>query len=410
MIVTILIILTNIMFTLYLSSKKKKYKDDYEKEKDYFVTKKIYKMIKCINICKLLVYALYITITLLSKYTAIIHIILGVLELLTFAFFLTNSNKVNKRLKIIDKKLFNNGDILFILGLTIISITENLNYNGIHNYLFEVINMILLLISLIILLSSLLSYKGYICYTAKEKDYLEDIKFATKIQINKIVNYFVYIVVYILFILVGIYYIYILYIVIALALLLIIKNKIEKIGQESNRLYQTITIANEMPGVYYAYYFLKDIYLIRKLIIIFVLVVASTLSYYFMGEGELCYIAFAIYNLLLYVILYDKYRMIKYTSSLNDKLIDKKKYSILQTKNISYIDTIKIFNTKLYRLIVVDTIVYESNLILYDPEILINDIDIRINKSNIEDYIFIERYLYNDPSDDIDEEEEEDTE
>ena len=410
MIVTILIILTNILFALYLKTKKKKYKDDYEKEKDYFVTKKIYKMIKCINIANLLVYASYITLCILSEYTAVIHIILGILELLTFAFLLTNSNKVNKRLKIIDKKLFNNGDILFILGITIISITENLNYNGIHNYIFEVINMILLLISLIILFISLISYKGYICYTAKGKDYLEDIKFATKIQISKIVNYFVYIVVYILFVLIGIYYIYILYIVLAVALILIIKNKIEKVGEQSERLYQTITIANEMPGIYYAYYFLKDIYLIRKLVIIFVLLVTSTLSYYFLGEGELLYITFAIYNLLLYVILNDKYKLIKYTSSLNDKLIDKKKYSILQTKDITYIDTIKIFNVTLYKLIVVDTIVYESNIILYDPEILIDDIDIRINKSNIEDYIFIERCLYIDPDEDIDEEEEEDIE
>lgn len=410
MVVTLLIILTNIIFTLYYNSKKKKYKNDYDKEKDYFVKKKVFKIIEYTNIANLLVYALYITLTLISNYVDILHITLTLIEALSFGYFMTNYKKVDKRLKIIDKKLFNNGDILFIICLIVISITEKLNYNGIHNYIFEALNMLLLLASLVLLAASLLSYKGYICYQVKGKDYLEDIKFATKIQISKIINYFVYIVVYVLFVLINFNYIYFLYAIIALILLYVIKRKIEKVGDQSDRLYQTITIANEMPGVYYAYYFLKDVYLIRKLLIILIGLIVTIISFYGLGEGELCYTAFAIYNLLLYVILYDKYRMIKYTFALNHKLIDKKKYSIIETKKVSYVDTINIGNVKLYKLIVVDTIVYESNIILFDPELLVQDIDIRINKSNIEDYIFIERYLYCDPYDDIDEEEEEEEE
>ena len=100
------------------------------------------------------------------------------------------------------------------------------------------------------------------------------------------------------------------------------------------------------------------------------------------------------YIYLLYTVLEDKIYLVRYLPSLNDNIIDKKIYTIDLNKNISYIDIIKVFNIKLYKLIIVDTIIYESNIILYDPKYRIEEINIKVNKSNIEDYITIESILY----------------
>ncbi len=120
----------------------------------------------------------------------------------------------------------------------------------------------------------------------------------------------------------------------------------------------------------------------------------STIIYYGLGESIFTYTAMIMYIYLLYTIISDKLYLIKYISSLNEKFINKNKYTIKENKNINYIDTIKIFNITLYRLIIVDTITYESNIIIYDPEYRIDNIDIRINKSNIYDYITLEKKLY----------------
>ena len=80
--------------------------------------------------------------------------------------------------------------------------------------------------------------------------------------------------------------------------------------------------------------------------------------------------------------------------SLNKELIDKKSYTIDITKKINYIDKIKFFKITLYKIIIQDNINYESNIILYDPELIIEELNIKINKSNLEDYITIENILY----------------
>ena len=124
------------------------------------------------------------------------------------------------------------------------------------------------------------------------------------------------------------------------------------------------------------------------------MLVFSTIIYYGLGESIFSFMLVSMYLYLLYTVLEDKIYLVRYLPSLNDNIIDKKIYTIDLNKNISYIDIIKVFNIKLYKLIIVDTIIYESNIILYDPEYRIEEINIKVNKSNIEDYITIESILY----------------
>ena len=403
MVVSILIVFFNLLFLFFYSNKKKKYDNDYLKDKDRFIKRKLYMLLFIINISNIITNIAFICLALSNNYLNIINTITAIIQLLSFLPLLSAFKKYNKKTKIINKKLFNNGDIIFILLTTVLSLIEMFDFNGIHNYYFEFTCLIILLIELVILSINLLSLSGYICFSVKGQDYLEDIKFANKIQINKIINYFVYIISYILFILTNLPYIYILYAIIILLIFYVLKNRIKKVGGQSDKLYRCITIAKEMPGVYYAFYFYKDVYFIRKLLVIVIGLIISIITYYGLGEMQFIYASFAIYNLLLYVILNDKYKLIRYTRALNDELVDKERYSIIQNKKVSYVDTVNILDVKLYKLIIIENVIYESNIILYDPELYVKNIDVRINKSNINDYIFNEGILY---QEEIEEEEE----
>ena len=80
--------------------------------------------------------------------------------------------------------------------------------------------------------------------------------------------------------------------------------------------------------------------------------------------------------------------------------MDKKIYKINLIKEITYIDniTINILNIKLnfYKLIYIDLSknVYESNLVLYDPEIYVRDINLYINPENIDEYVIMLKDIY----------------
>ena len=397
--ISILFIIVNMLFPIFFN-KKKKCENNYDKEKDIFVKNKLLRMLQYINIGALTVELLYIVIVLISETSDLIALGLLILHSISFVFLIFNAKRRKKRLTILDKKEFNLGDIIFILDIIIISLAERLEY-GIHNYIFDFIILLILLGTIVLLLLSFRGKNEFICYSIKEKDYLKDIKFANKIQLNKAIGYFVFITMYILFVLAKIDFIYILYIVVGLVLIKIIQNKIKKVGDQTERVYRSISIAKEYPGVEYAFFFTKDIYKLRQLMIILTGFVVTLLHFYIDGEGSFIYITFAIFNLFLYVLINDKYKLIRYTWGLNKYIINTKKYSIIETKKISYIETINIFNTKLYRLIVSDTINYESSIILYDPELFIKYVDIYINKSNLDDYIVYEKYLYMDKDEDL---------
>ena len=394
MITTIIIVILNLLFFFVYPKKKKSYNNDYIKDKYIFIRKKVFKMLMFTNIINVIAYIIYLTIYLYDNDIELYGLIAIGVQLLTVLPILKDIKKYNKKNKIIEKKDINTGDILLLISIFMVSFIEKINSSYI--YFIDVIGTILLVISLILITIEIIKLKNYVCYSAKEDNYLPDIGFTKKIELNKVINYFIYILIFILFILIKFNYAYM---IIAIVLSLFAYNTFDKIkimSKSLERINQSITIANEAPGVEFAFFFKKELLLMRKKIIIIIGATLSVILFYGLGDRAFVFTAFSIYNLLLYVLLMDKYSLIKYIKTLNKNLIDTDVYSIKVNKKVTYCDEYKILGIKLYKLIVVDNLVYESNEIMYDPELYIKNIDIRINKNNLNDYIFNERILYED--------------
>ena len=394
MITTIIIVILNLLFFFVYPKKKKSYNNDYIKDKYIFIRKKVFKMLMFTNIINVIAYIIYLTIYLYDNDIELYGLIAIGVQLLTVLPILKDIKKYNKKNKIIEKKDINTGDILLLISIFMVSFIEKINSSYI--YFIDVIGTILLVISLILITIEIIKLKNYVCYSAKEDNYLPDIGFTKKIELNKVINYFIYILIFILFILIKFNYAYM---IIAIVLSLFAYNTFDKIkimSKSLERINQSITIANEAPGVEFAFFFKKELLLMRKKLIIIIGATLSVILFYGLGDRAFVFTAFSIYNLLLYVLLMDKYSLIKYIKTLNKNLIDTDVYSIKVNKKVTYCDEYKLLGIKLYKLIVVDNLVYESNEIMYDPELYIKNIDIKINKNNLNDYIFNERILYED--------------
>ena len=410
MYVSIFMISLNMLF-IYLFNLKKKNNNEYEKEKNIFNKLKLKKINRVVNIGYILINVIYYIIILLSvgidtiknfHINLILYIITVIVYLITEA--ITKKKKI--RFKLIDKKLLSRKEymyiivsyILFILEKTSISykfanINEQ-NFINTFNIVLYILAIILIILSSLFIIIYIKNNSKYFIMTNTDENYLEDIKFYKKIEIRKIFNHVIYITAYIVFFYANIPYIIIIYFLFLILLLYFAYNKIKKIRNESNRVYRTITIAKNKPGILYAFLFTKDLLLLKKLLIFILMFISSIIVYYGLGESIFSFLFISIYLILLYTIIEDKVYLIRYLSSLNNSFIDEKQYPILQNKKIDYIESINILGIKLYKLIVIDTICYESNIIIYDPELIINNIDIRINKSNILDYITLEAILY----------------
>ena len=413
MYVSIFMILFN-LFLLCLFKSIKSGTNDYNKEKNRYYKLRIKYMLRYINIGYILIYLFhFLIITCSIGISCIDHlsISLGLYILNALLYIiLENIMKIKStKFKLIDKKILDSKSILLIISFYILFIIEKVgyiynykeesiigDYDFINNYniILKILSVIVITASLFYIINLLIKNKEYCAYSYDKDSYLQDIKFYSKLDIKKSFNYIIYLLAYVIFFYINIPFIYFFYIALILLLIYLIKRKIKKISNESDRLYKSVTLANQKPGIIYSFQFTRDILLLKKMIVFTIMLVFSTIIYYGLGESIFSYTVISLYICLLYIIISDKLYLIRYLSSLNDKFIDEKKYSILENKNINYIDTIKIFNIKLFKLIIVDTIIYESNMILYDPEYRIDNIDIRINKSNINDYITLETELY----------------
>ena len=413
MYVSTFMILFNLIL-LFIFKSIKSGTNDYNKEKNRYYKLRIKHILRYINIGYILIYLLhFLIITCSIGISCIDHlsISLGLYILNALLYIiLENIMKIKStKFKLIDKKILDNKSILLIISFYILFIIEKVgyiynykeesivgDYDFINNYniILKILSVIVITTSLFYIINLLLKNKEYCSYSYDKDSYLQDIKFYSKLDIKKSFNYIIYLLAYVIFFYINIPFIYFFYIALILLLIYLIKRKIKKISNESDRLYKSVTLANQKPGIIYSFQFTRDILLLKKMIVFTVMLVFSTIIYYGLGESIFSYTVISLYIYLLYIIISDKLYLIRYLSSLNDKFIDEKKYSILENKNINYIDTIKIFNIKLFKLIIVDTIIYESNMILYDPEYRIDNIDIRINKSNINDYITLETELY----------------
>ena len=388
------IIITLINMIYYAYKDKKTSDNEYTKERKNFYKEKIFIILISIGIANIIVNCLTLIIMLLSNISInVIYIITSITALLS-TILLISSKRRNKRSKIIEKKLINEQDISIIISNIIFVLASKTIFKNTIDYLFITICLILIITNLIIIIKKIIKEKENVSYNSNNEDYFEDIKFTRKIVLNKAINYVSAIFAFIVFALIQIPYIFILYILVVILMMYIIYKKIKKMENQGNLLYRKITIANEMPGVVYAFQFNRDITLLKRLVIILVFYILSIISLYIVGESAFIIITIGFFIHLLYKIIEDKLYLIKCIKSYNDTLIDKKKYTIDLTRKISYIDRIKIFNINLYKIIIKDNIIYESNIILYDPEIQIKEMNIKINKANIDDYIIIEEYLY----------------
>ena len=413
MYVSIFIIILN-LFLLSMINKKQKPENEFIKEKNIFNKYKIKTFLNYIDIGYITIYLLYFIIIALNigisniKY-GYLHLILFFINVLIYI-FVDSTIKVNiKKLKLIDKKPITSNLLLIILSFYTLFVIEKITviyeivgedaidkYDFINNFnvILKGISVISILVSIFIIFKKVIKNRDYCSYTYDRSDYLEDIKFYSRVDIKKGLNHFIYITAIIVFYYINIPFIYLFYVALSLFIIYMIYRKYKKILNESDRLYKNVTLLKNKPGIVYPFLFIRDVLLLNKMILFLFMLVFSTILYYGLGESVFSYTTVSMYLVLLGVIISDKVYLIKYLSSLNDKFINKKKYSLLINKKINYIDIIEIFKIRLYKLIIVDTIIYESNIIIYDPEYRINELKTRINKSNIEDYITLENELY----------------
>lgn len=413
MFVSIFMILLNILFFVLYNSFNSK-ENEYTKEKSKYNKLKIKYISRYINIGYILLYlihllliALYVGITNIEYFY--IYLILFGIDILSFSLLEFKFKSKKYKFKIIDKKIMDDRSILLVIAFYLLFIIEKvlMNYKTVgdraldkHNFLINyhlilrVICVLIIIYSFRYLFKIIIKNKEICTYTYNRELYLEDVNFYNRIDIKKGFNHIIYLASYIVFFYINIPFIYVLYILLSLFLIYLISKKIKTIKYESDKLNKKIAFTNEKPGIIYAFMFNKDILLLKKMCIVTFMLVFSTITYYGLGESIFSYTTIGIYFILLYTIIEDKVYLIRYISSLNESFIDDKIYTINENKKINYIDTIKIFNISLYKLIITDTITYESNIVLYDPEYKIEDINIRINKSNIDDYITIESSIY----------------
>lgn len=393
MYVNIILILLNI-FMIYYLKLRIKCNNEYSKEKVCYIKKKLKSIFNIININAIVLNLMYFILLLINNLDVnIIDLIIFILVIITY-FILFKSTKLNKRLKLFDNNTLNIKDYLIILSICSLFCVARINNSYNIDFIYGFIAFIFFIISSVIDLYYLVKNKEYTCFSCKNENLIIDVKFYNKIQISKIFNYIIFITSFIVFVFIRIPYIYIFYILILITLALLIYKKVKKIKSESKRLYNAVTITKENPSVIYAFQFTKDILLLKNLSIVLIMLTTSFLVLYGLGESAFTLVTLNMYMLLLYIFMEDKIYLIRYINSLNPNFIDEKKYSILVNKQINCIDTIKIFDMTFYRLIVIDNITYKSNIILYDPELIIKEVNIRINKSNIDDYIMIENILY----------------
>lgn len=374
--------------------KRKKEKEEYLEEKRQKKLKLKYLYIDLLNISNIIIYITLLIILLINNNLNIIELLCFIVTAFTYIINISSRKKI-KKFKYVEPITINNKYIIIILTTISVLITANMGKSSnIDNFLY-LINTILCIGSLITLMCYFIINKDIVYYKeTSEEDNINDIHFYIKLSIDKLVTYLILELMYILIFYINIKYSYIFHVALILVIIGIIIKKIKKVQNQSLKLYNTISINKELPGIKYAFQFIRDLLLIKKIIYFTIFYIGSVGVYYLEEDIIFTFYTVAVSILLVYILYNDKKYLIKYIKELNKEFIEPKKYSIKQNKEISYIEKIKIFNTIFYKLIIIDNQVYESNIILYDPELYIKDVDVYINKNKINDYIIVLTKLY----------------
>ena len=389
----IFLITLNILSLFFIISRREK-GNNYENEKSDFFKEKLFLIVSLTNIISFILNGLaYLTLFIYKENIDFIDFLFFLVSFLSFFIIISFYKKPRKRYKFFNDKIISLFDILLIISFSLINSLSLVEYEF-FSFIIFILCSIISFISLIIIFILLKKNRGYVCFSANNDEYLEDIKFYTKLQVNRGYNYILFLLAYIVFVFIRIPYIYIFYVFIVFLLFIISYKKYMKIYNLSNKLYNIVTIAKKQPGIVYAFQFTKDFLLLKRIVICLILFVVEIIVLYGIGEGAFAFVTIQLSILLLYIIIDDKLYLISYIKSLNPSLVNDKVYSISSIKKVSYIETIDILNIKFYRFIIVDNLTYKSHLVLYDPSNIYDELEIKINKSNLDDYFIVESLLY----------------
>ena len=400
----IILSLINICSITFLDKKKVK-KDVYSYENYQYILKHVDKVVMISNIFCIIINLFYLISLLMGNIGInIINLVFFVLLCVTFICYLSRRQIAYISNYILLGKKKNNKITYIIINniliLLICSRIENISDFSLFLYAVDIVLFLLTICNFIILFMLLYKNKNILSFTSKESDYLTDIKYYKKIELNKILNYIILIIVYILIFCVNFPYLIFINIFIIVLFFIVIFKKIKKIDFQFSKLYRNISILKVKPGVKYAFDFLKDVYNTKELMIGVGAYIISVLLFYMSSMSTFTYCTLNLFICLIYIIFTDKIVLINYICSLNSDFIDTKIYKIKQNKKISYINEINIklikFQLKMYKLIYIDNNknIFESNIILYDPELYKDNIDIYINPGEIKDNIIIVSDLY----------------
>ena len=357
------------------------------------------KYLNIINYTFLIIDTISIFLVLISKSNIDIQLIIITVVQTLITILLAVSNKKQNKIK--DRYVLNLILMSSFSYLTIYtaSLINHLNRVGVvYSNILSCIQVFFLLVNIVYVISFLMKNKDYVSlYSNAERDYIKEIKFNCIIEIKKIFDYSVIMLIYILLICSNIPLSYVAYVIFLIVLYLIYTSKVKKIAIENKKLEKNIH-RNIEPGAVYAFCFNRDIVRTRQMHLIVIFLVISFLTYYLEGESAFIFITLNLFAIYLYVIIYSKKDLIKLLYSLDESLIDQDVYSILINDDLTEIRKIKYIpvNNIFYKIIYVsdNKQVFESNLVLYDPTNYIKDIKIFINKDNLDDYIFMIEDLY----------------
>ena len=357
------------------------------------------KYLNIINYSFLIIDTISIFLVIISKSNIDIQLIIITVVQTLITILLAITNKKQNKIK--DRYVLNLILMSSFSYLTIYtaSLINHLNRVGVvYSNILSCIQVFFLLVNIVYVISFLMKNKDYVSlYSNAERDYIKEIKFNSIIEIKKLFDYSVIMLIYILLICSNIPLSYVAYVILLIVLYLIYTSKVKKIANEKKKLEKNIH-RNIEPGAVYAFCFNRDIERTRQMHLIVIFLVISFLTYYLEGESAFIFITLNLFAIYLYVIIYSKKDLIKLLYSLDENLIDQDVYSILINDDLTEIKKIKYItvNNVFYKIIYVsdNKQVFESNLVLYDPTNYIKDIKIFINKDNLDDYIFMIEDLY----------------
>lgn len=387
---------------------------NYKKTNTYVNKKRLkgkidfYEFIRNINISFILIdLVYYILLFLLNKEINIYFFIID-LVLMLFSIIMFFILPIKKDLKNYDfnelNQYINNYSkiILYNAFFSILLFRRVGDINSVNVSLcVNLVVLVFILMEIGLLVQFLVKNKKIVCFSYdEEEDFIENIHFYKKIEIKQLYNYVIYIFVYILLIYCQFPFAYIGYGIILVILVTALIRKVKKIFTEKDKLYKNVAILKNKPGLIYAFEFERDIEFTKNFAIVIVLYVVSIIVFYILGEIPFTFISIQLYGLIIYEIFKSKRTLINILYSLDERYIDKKVYSVEQIHdNFEILEIyLNIFCRKqmFHKIVYIDNnkTIYESSLILYDPEMHMREIKLYMNPINMDDYVIITEELY----------------